>query len=164
MLADYASAKSKLDKSLIITDVAEHVREKGHFVKRSPSSDAWVLAEELLCREKISAVFRDALHQKNRSMKSIPKMQATVPKMQARRHSGLQQPIMMQQQMQQTTVPDQCATWPTLLFGQQGLASQGTVYQKNDLFSVLSFALMDSNTADNNPYEPKPFFEGARLA
>lgn len=67
MLNEYALAKTKLDKSLIISDVAEHVRQKGNFVKRDNATERWVIAEDLLCREKISAVFRDALHQRQRT-------------------------------------------------------------------------------------------------
>jgi hypothetical protein len=66
MLDEYALAKTKLEKSLIISDAAERVRQNGNFVKRDTRTNKWVLAEDLLCREKISAVFRDALHQRGR--------------------------------------------------------------------------------------------------
>lgn len=73
MLDEYAGAKTKLDKSLIISDVAEHVRQNGNFVKRDTTTEKWVVAEDLLCREKISAVFRDALHQRSRNATPLTK-------------------------------------------------------------------------------------------
>lgn len=52
---------------MLISQVAEHVRLNGNFVKKDNRSDKWVIAEDLLCREKISAVFRDTLHQRCRT-------------------------------------------------------------------------------------------------
>lgn len=66
MLDDYEMAKTKLDKSLLISDVVESVRTNGSFVKLGSSSGGWVYAEELLVREKVSAVFRDAVQQEKR--------------------------------------------------------------------------------------------------
>jgi hypothetical protein len=95
MLDDYAVAKSKLDKSLIISDVVDLVRQNGSFVKKS-SSGTWVHAEELLCREKISAVFRDAMHQRGRT--SISSQSQGVSNKQARQRRQRQPPSRQEQQ------------------------------------------------------------------
>lgn len=66
MLGEYEAARSKLGKSVIISTVVARIREEGSFVKRDLSSGKWVFAEDLLCREKTSASFRDALQQRRR--------------------------------------------------------------------------------------------------
>ena len=53
-LAEYSKAHTKAGKSEIISDVVEHVNEKGAFVKRHAVSGKWVYAEDRLCREKCS--------------------------------------------------------------------------------------------------------------
>ena len=60
-------AQTKPDKSEIISGVVSHVRQTGRFVKRCPNTGKWMHAEDLLCREKCSQCFRDALHQTYRS-------------------------------------------------------------------------------------------------
>lgn len=99
MLDDYAVAKSKLDKSLIISDVVDLVRQNGSFVKKS-SSGTWVHAEDLLCREKISAVFRDAMHQRGRASPSSQSQSVSANK-QARQRRQRQPPLRQEQQEMQ---------------------------------------------------------------
>jgi len=61
-IAEYAAAKTKLDKSEIISSVVELVRcSYGGYVKQHSASGQWLVAEDLLCREKTSGVFREAL-------------------------------------------------------------------------------------------------------
>jgi hypothetical protein len=58
MLDEYWEAQTKPDKTCIISEVVEHVRNIGRFVKRDVASGKWVHAEDLLCREKCSQTFR----------------------------------------------------------------------------------------------------------
>jgi hypothetical protein len=74
MIADYDKSCTKLDKSLIISSVVDRIRASGMFVKFDPSSGRWLVAEELLCREKTSAVFRDALHDHRKAASSSAKL------------------------------------------------------------------------------------------
>jgi hypothetical protein len=62
MIDDYNKSCTKLDKSVIISHVVDRVRASGIFVKFHLASGRWLVAEDLLCREKTSAVFREALH------------------------------------------------------------------------------------------------------
>ncbi|CAB9496448.1 Nitrilase family, member 2 [Seminavis robusta] len=71
MIAEYAEARTKMDKSLIISNVVDRIRDSGSFVKVDLASGRWLIAEDLLCREKTSAVFRDALHEYRK--KGMPK-------------------------------------------------------------------------------------------
>jgi len=60
----YKEATTKAEKSDSISSVVDYVNEHGGFVKldgSSTSEDAWVYAEPLLCREKVSQTFRDNL-------------------------------------------------------------------------------------------------------
>jgi hypothetical protein len=67
MLSEYTKAQTKGDKSNIISDVVEYVRNHGRFVKRDLKTGMWAYAEPLLCREKCSQTFRDNLAQTYRS-------------------------------------------------------------------------------------------------
>jgi hypothetical protein len=58
MLDEYREAQTKPDKTYIISQLVEHVRKIGRFVKRDVASGKWVHAEDLLCREKCSQTFR----------------------------------------------------------------------------------------------------------
>ena len=52
MIGEYEKAKTKMDKSIIITNVVDRIRSNGQFVKLQQKSGRWQLAEDLLCREK----------------------------------------------------------------------------------------------------------------
>lgn len=52
-LAEYSEAITKAGKSEIISNVVDHVNNKGAFIKRGPTGK-WVYAEDRLCREKCS--------------------------------------------------------------------------------------------------------------
>ena len=187
MLKKYSLANTKLDKSLIISDVVEHIRQNGNFVKRDSKSDQWVLAEDLLCREKISAVFRDALHQQSRSGSgSMPKKaiaQAIEKQQHYQRRALPAMPSLECTTLKQVRVPlpspalsSSCAPvssqnftvdWTTLLRNQhqspQNTSMSAATAEKKDLFSLFSLAISDINT-DDDPFEPKPIFEGNRCA
>lgn len=69
MLDDYRKAKSKLDKSKVLSDVVEQVRAnspRGGFVKQD-SKGRWFEVGDFLAREKTSQAFRDALHENYKS-------------------------------------------------------------------------------------------------
>ncbi|CAB9496449.1 Nitrilase family, member 2 [Seminavis robusta] len=170
MLEEYSRSKTKLDKSLIISDVAEHVRAQGSFVKRDNASDKWVLAEDLLCREKISAVFRDAMHQRCRS--STP---STSGKRALRRAEEQQSrafdPLPMLQWKNQ--IPSSFtfeSSRPSFLLEKTqsetpfpSLATAAATSPKTDIFSIFSVAMADI-TEEGDPFEPKPLYEGPASA
>mmetsp|Transcript_3575 Transcript_3575/g.7135 ORF Transcript_3575/g.7135 Transcript_3575/m.7135 type:complete len:380 (-) Transcript_3575:17-1156(-) len=69
MLDEYRKAKSKLDKSKVLSDVVEQVRgnsPRGGFVKQD-SKGRWFEVGDFLAREKTSQAFRDALHENYKS-------------------------------------------------------------------------------------------------
>ena len=69
MLDEYANAKSKLDKSNVLSQVMDQVRRAspgGGFVKQD-ESDRWYEVGDFLAREKTSQAFRDALHERYKS-------------------------------------------------------------------------------------------------
>jgi hypothetical protein len=68
-LDDYANAKSKQEKSRVISKIVDQVRQsspQGGFVKQD-SSQRWYEAGDFLAREKISQTFRDLLHDRYKS-------------------------------------------------------------------------------------------------
>lgn len=69
MLDAYRKARSKLDKSKVLSDVVEQVRQnspRGGFVKQD-SHGRWHEVGDFLAREKTSQAFRDALHENYKS-------------------------------------------------------------------------------------------------
>jgi hypothetical protein len=188
MLDEYQRARTKLDKSLIISDVADHIRQQGHFVKRNPTTEEWVIAEDLLCREKVSAVFRDALHQRSRNYTYISNQRANRAEEQSNQDFaamtsstlGMKGVDRKEEQFNTVLGPLPVIEWiwrptsPSLL----GLERPSIAYgndqiplpcwgpqssDKNDGFSIFAAAL--ANIAeDGDPFEPKPFYEGPASA
>ena len=69
MLDEYSRAKSKLDKSGVLSTVVAQIRAKstnGGFVKQD-DSDRWFEVGDFLAKEKTSQAFRDALHERYKS-------------------------------------------------------------------------------------------------
>jgi hypothetical protein len=69
-LEEYSRAKTKADKSVILTKVVSEVRKKsplGGFVKKDNKTSRWFEVGDFLAREKTSQCFRDALHDQYRS-------------------------------------------------------------------------------------------------
>ena len=69
MLDEYSKAKSKLDKSGVLSRVMSDVRRAspgGGFVKQDDSG-RWFEVGDFLAREKTSQAFRDALHERYKS-------------------------------------------------------------------------------------------------
>jgi hypothetical protein len=68
-LDEYSLAKSKLDKSGVLSKVVDQVRQfspKGGFVKQD-ANGKWHEVGDFLAREKTSQAFRDALHDRYKS-------------------------------------------------------------------------------------------------
>jgi hypothetical protein len=68
-LDEYSAAKSKLDKSGVLSKVVDAVRQqspKGGFVKQDEKGN-WHEVGDFLAREKTSQSFRDALHDRYKS-------------------------------------------------------------------------------------------------
>ena len=68
-LEEYSRAKSKLDKSGVLSKVVYEVRQnspKGGFVKQD-ANGVWFEVGDFLAREKTSQAFRDALHDRYKS-------------------------------------------------------------------------------------------------
>ena len=191
MLPRYITAKTKLEKSLIISEVSEVVRAQGNFIKRDNVSDDWVLAEDLLTREKVSAVLRDCLHQskkrsgpgfmpkKSMSSRAIQEQQAREA-MSGLGHTTFSQVLVP---LPPLAIPSCLAPspdaftidWPSILREQQASNQDGgsvpttsTQIGKKDLFSIFSLALADIGTDGDDPFEPRPIceqrFEGNRCA
>lgn len=68
-LEEYSLAKSKLDKSGVLSKVVDEVRQQspnGGFVKQDENG-VWHEVGDFLAREKTSQSFRDALHERYKS-------------------------------------------------------------------------------------------------
>lgn len=186
MLPRYLAAKNKMEKSLIISEVSDLVREQGNFVKRNGLADQWVLAEDLLIREKISAVFRDAMAQNKRSSSHCfmpPK------KLISSRAIHEQKPCIAMPSLKYTSLSDILAPLPHLpnplptpshsaplqayesqrpsvLEKQQPRMQRSdhspvtnTTIGKTDLLSIFSLALVDISMDGDDPFEPRPIYE-----
>ena len=74
-LAQYSKAMTKLEKSYILSDVVEKVRNNsgiGGFVKKNEEG-RWYEVGDFLAREKTSQAFRDVLHDKYKSSNTSKK-------------------------------------------------------------------------------------------
>lgn len=90
MLDEYRKARSKLDKSKVLSDVVEQVRlnsPRGGFVKQD-ASGRWHEVGDFLAREKTSQAFRDALHENYKSSNVAKKKrrQQEVPREKVSKH------------------------------------------------------------------------------
>ena len=66
----YASAKSRVDKSAIVSAIIDKVRSlspEGGFIKKDEYSCLWYEVGDLMAREKVGQTMRDALHDSYRS-------------------------------------------------------------------------------------------------
>jgi len=69
-IAEYSSAKTKMDKSVIVSQIVEQVRQaspNGGFVKQNTDDNTWFEVGDSIAREKVGQCFRDLLHSKYRS-------------------------------------------------------------------------------------------------
>jgi len=69
-LDEYSNAETKQDKSMILADVVDKIRNSSlnsGFLKQESTSGLWIEVTDVAAREKTSQAFRDALHEKYRS-------------------------------------------------------------------------------------------------
>jgi len=75
----YSKVESKLQRSMIVTDIVNAVREKGNgFLRMDDTTGEWIECSDVLCREKVGQYFRSALgcrfKSKSRSIKKSKKV------------------------------------------------------------------------------------------
>mmetsp|Transcript_12229 Transcript_12229/g.28338 ORF Transcript_12229/g.28338 Transcript_12229/m.28338 type:complete len:189 (+) Transcript_12229:3-569(+) len=66
-LEPYSQATSRMEKTMLVSEIMEAVRSQGYFVSKNPKSGLFERANERLAREKIGQLLRDALHAQYRS-------------------------------------------------------------------------------------------------
>lgn len=93
-LSDYSQAKTKTDKSAILSRVVKQVQEKSSnavgFVRQDPKTRQWSVVEGSAARIAAAQAFRDALHSNYRSSKHFKQMKrrAAAPNMMNRSHGS----------------------------------------------------------------------------
>ena len=70
-LADYKKARSKVQKSAVVSSVFDDVTSNGAFVKQDTLTRRWYIFNEHAAREKISQFFRDCLTNRYQSSKKF---------------------------------------------------------------------------------------------
>jgi len=79
----YSKVESKLQRSMIVTDVVDAIRAKGNGFLRRNGKGEWVECTDVMCREKVGQHFRNALGSRYKSStkskrrikeESIPRM------------------------------------------------------------------------------------------
>jgi len=63
----YSKVESKLQRSMIVTDIVDAIRAKGNGFLRKNSKGEWVECSDVMCREKVGQHFRNALGSKYKS-------------------------------------------------------------------------------------------------
>ncbi|KAL7565392.1 hypothetical protein ACA910_003586 [Epithemia clementina (nom. ined.)] len=75
-MEEYKAAKTKLDKSLLVSQIMEEIEEGnplGRFIKQEDKAGQWVMVSLATAREKVGQGFRDLLHTKYRSSSTAKK-------------------------------------------------------------------------------------------
>jgi len=57
----YSKVESKLQRSMIVTDIVDAIRGKGGFLRMNDTTGEWIECSDVLCREKVGQYFRSAL-------------------------------------------------------------------------------------------------------
>merc|ERR1719284_352951 len=57
----YSKVESKLQRSMIVTEIVDAVREKGNGFLRQTAQGEWIECSDVMCREKVGQHFRNAL-------------------------------------------------------------------------------------------------------
>ena len=86
----YSIARTKNDKTDLISSIIDQIRTnspKGAFVKQDLQTKLWYDAGNFAAREKISRMFRDALHEAYKSSNSNKKKQRHIKKIEATRRN-----------------------------------------------------------------------------
>lgn len=63
----YSKVESKLQRSMIVTDIVDAIRAKGNGFLRKTRKGEWVECSEVMCREKVGQHFRNALGSRYKS-------------------------------------------------------------------------------------------------
>lgn len=72
-LDDYANAKTKLEKGMVVSKVIDQVEDEGgNFIKRGKSGVEWIIVDATFAREKTAHTIRDAI----RSRQAPPSLRA----------------------------------------------------------------------------------------
>lgn len=163
-------AQTKPDKSEIISGVVSRVRQGGRFVKRCPDTGNWILAEDLLCREKCSQCFRDALHQTYRSsnVSKKNKRRRELERQFQQQDAVMCPPEAKRMRSDPVPVPVPPMSTPLTLFDwdMSPIASKPRVFRRaSDLNGNMVSLLVDAfgtgvnetENVDENPFEPTPF-------
>lgn len=181
-LENYVNAQTKSEKSFILMEMINTVRESspwgGGFVRQDKETGRWLEADDVLAREKTSQMFRDALHEfykssrqnrRRKGNKSGGILSHAAAAAGARRSLvGKTNPRQTKRQLGQS--PLSSLDWTESLSNfeyQEGplvanperwfvhKASLKTTHDINDsLFFLLDLNLI--NEQDNNPFEPRP--------
>jgi len=175
---DYSDAQTKPDKSNIISEVVTFVRQSGSFVRKDLVTDHWVYAEDLLCREKCSQCFRDALYQTYRSSNVAKKNKRLIERNKQQQQQRMPElEASHQAKRMRHSNPVAVASLPALpanLFSGDWESSPllspdlqaNTVNRVSGLSfnEVMASSLFDSFAClgdtfeqDENPFEPTPF-------
>jgi len=78
-IEEYSKVESKLQRSMIVTDIVTTIRERGNgFVRRDDTTGEWIECSDVLCREKVGQYIRLSLGRryksKSRSIKKSKKV------------------------------------------------------------------------------------------
>jgi len=76
----YAETTCKKEKSKILSNIVDHIRIKGSFIKKDRARGQYFDADDFLARDKISQAFRNAINQKKRSKSSSAKVKGNSTK------------------------------------------------------------------------------------
>merc|ERR1712176_547642 len=63
----YSQVESKLQRSMIVTDIVDAIRSKGNGFLRKNNKGEWVECNDVMCREKVGQHFRNALGSRYKS-------------------------------------------------------------------------------------------------
>jgi len=72
----YSKEENRLQRSMIVTDIVNAIRERGNgFVRMDGSTGEWIACSDVVCREKVGQYFRSALgcRYKSKNSRSIKK-------------------------------------------------------------------------------------------
>jgi len=84
----YSTVESKLQRSMIVTDIVDAVRAKGNGFLRQTGKGEWVQCTDVMCREKVGQHFRNALGARYKSSTKSKRRvkEETIPRLVNRLH------------------------------------------------------------------------------
>merc|ERR1712232_1020840 len=115
-LDEYATAKSKIQKSQILASVVSEIQWKcpvGGFIKKDSKTGLYFRVGELLAREKVSQAFRDALHDRYKSSNASRKKARTskAKKAKAERMGNARKEVELYSLQQNKPLHKLCGVW-----------------------------------------------------